>query len=912
MPSRLSALETDVVLRDGATLHLRPARETDRAALDTLGRRLAAEGWPDDVSAMVPAGQAFILIGESGGTIGAVASYTPTAAAPDRASVTFAMERALEGRGIGTAMLEMLARIAWDRGIRTFDADVRRNDDALMRMFVGSGFEIEQRTDAATCQVTLSLEHTQDYADRAAARSEAAATASVKAFLEPRSVAVVGASPTRGKIGAEVLQNLLADGYTGRLFAVHPSAREIGGVPAVPRVTDVPGDLDLVVIAVPARLVLAVVEDCIAKRVKALLVITAGFGETGSAGRALEADLVTRIRRAGMRMVGPNCMGLINTDPAIRLNATFAPVSPPAGGVAMSTQSGALGLAILDYARELNIGLSTFVSIGNKADVSTNDLLQYWAQDARTSVILIYVESFGNPRKFSQIARRVARRKPIVAVKAGRSASGARAATSHTGALAARDDIVDALFRQAGVIRTDTLEELFDVAMVLAQQPVPRGRRVAVLTNAGGPGILAADACEALGLMLPALGDASVAALRALLPAEASVANPIDMIASATAAQYEQALGTVLSDERVDSVLVIFIPPLVTKTEDVAKAVQRAVAAHPGKPVLGIFMSARGAGSLIAPIPCFRFPESAVAALARAAAYGEWLATPEPEAAAPPAGGDRDAAHAVVQQALERGGGWLRPVETAALVAAMGLPAAESETASTGRRSGTCRRSAGLPRRPQGHRPSPRAQDRCRRRRARPRGCRGRACRLARSPHAVVRSHVGRARAGHGDRRRRDARRRRRGRHVWTGDRVRDGRHTGRTAGRQPDPAASGQRARGRGDDRRAARGRAAPRIPRRAGRRRGRAPGRAPAPVDAGGLVPGDSGIRNQPADRADEGRASRRCPSAGRTRRAPGGDPTREVLTPYTTFTSTVFAVFSGMASGIVTSSTPFLKVA
>ena len=273
----------------------------------------------------------------------------------------------------------------------------------------------------------------------------------------------------------------------------------------------------------PAAQVLGCVEDCLAKGVPALCVISAGFGEAGGDGLQREQALIERIRSAGCRLVGPNCMGLLNTDPAIRLNATFSPVYPPAGSVAMSTQSGALGLAILDYARRLNIGISSFVSVGNKADVSGNDLIQYWAEDPRTTVILLYLESFGNPRKFGDIARRVGRTKPIVAVKAGRSRAGARAASSHTGALAATDTIVDALFHQAGVIRTNTLEELFDVAALLAHQPIPRGRRVAILTNAGGPGILAADACEANGLDLVPLGDRTRAELRSFLPAAASV-----------------------------------------------------------------------------------------------------------------------------------------------------------------------------------------------------------------------------------------------------------------------------------------------------------------------------------------------------------------------------------------------------
>jgi acetyl coenzyme A synthetase (ADP forming)-like protein len=590
----------------------------------------------------------------------------------------FAIAPALQGRGVGTRLLEMLARVAWTEDIRTFDAWVRRDNDPVMRMFLDSGYATERRLEDGYCLVTLSLAHTRAYQERAAERSETAATASMKSFFEPRTVAVVGASRERGKIGAELLHNLIDGGYTGRLVAVHPTATDIAGVPTVKRVTDVPGDVDMVVICVPAKLVSAVVDDCIQKKVKALVIITSGFAETGAAGRELEAELLERVRRAGIRMVGPNCMGLINTDPAVRLSATFARVSPPAGSVAMSTQSGALGLAILDYARELHIGLSTFVSVGNKADVSSNDLIQYWAHDPRTSVILLYVESFGNPRKFGQIARRVGRRKPIVAVKSGRSASGARAASSHTGALATSDAIVDALFRQAGVIRTGTLEELFDVAMLLANQPVPKGNRVAILTNAGGPGILAADACEAHGLTLPPLSESASHELRSFLAAEASVANPVDMIASATPENYERALATILADDAIDSVLVIFIPPLATKTEEVAAAVRRAATTRPDKTVVGIFMSAKGAPPEVAPIPSYQFPEAAAVALARAAEYGAWRA--QPVSIVPEFDdANHDAVRTVVEQALERDGGWLTPAETQALLRDVGIGVAAQE-----------------------------------------------------------------------------------------------------------------------------------------------------------------------------------------------------------------------------------------
>jgi acetate---CoA ligase (ADP-forming) len=390
---------------------------------------------------------------------------------------------------------------------------------------------------------------------------------------------------------------------------VNPRAESIGGLRTVASVRDIDGDVDLAVIVVRAATVAAVVDDCLAKGVKALVVISAGFGEVGVEGQILQAELVEKIRAAGVRLIGPNCMGIVNTDPAFRVNATFSPIAPPEGRIAFSTQSGALGLAILDYVKRLNIGISSFASIGNKADVSGNDLLQYWAEDPRTDVILMYLESFGNPRKFSQIARRVARSKPIVAVKAGRSQAGARAAASHTGALVSNDAIVEALFRQCGVIRTSTMEELFDVAAVIANQPVPRGPRVGILTNAGGPGILAADACEANGLQLPALADTTCQSLRSFLPTTATIANPVDMIASASAAQYERALTALLADEYVDSVLVIFIPPLVTRGEDVARAIQRAAKTGPDKPVVAVFLSSEPGDSCSRRSPASRFPK---------------------------------------------------------------------------------------------------------------------------------------------------------------------------------------------------------------------------------------------------------------------------------------------------------------
>ena len=501
-------------------------------------------------------------------------------------------------------------------------------------------------------------------------------------LFAPRTVAVFGASRDRHKLGSEVLHNLVTSGFSGTVVPVHPAMPEIQALQAYKHLADYPGDVDLAIVVVPAPHVEAVVDDCLAKGVKAICIISAGFGECGDEGRRVEAAIVARARAAGCRVVGPNCMGLVNTDPAIALNATFSPVYPPTGKVAMSTQSGALGLAILDYARTLNLGISSFVSVGNKADVSGNDLLEYWEGDPRTSVILLYLESFGNPAKFSRIARRISRTKPIVALKAGRSAAGARAAASHTGALASSDAFVDALFHQSGVIRTDTVTELFDVASMLSRQPVPRGRNVAILTNAGGPGILAVDACQGHGLNVVTLSEETKLALRAFLPAAASVGNPVDMLASAPPAHYAEALRILLRDPAVNAVIVIFIPPLVTRAEDVASAIAGVVKQGPHKTVAGVFMRTGGAPETLAHIPCFAFPEPAAIALSRVAAYGEWRRTPPGTVPSLP-DVDRDMARAVMTTALERGGGWLTPIEANALLAAVGITTPRSNLASS-------------------------------------------------------------------------------------------------------------------------------------------------------------------------------------------------------------------------------------
>ena len=501
-------------------------------------------------------------------------------------------------------------------------------------------------------------------------------------FFEPACVAVIGASRERKKIGSEILHNLIATGFTGSVVPVHPTAALIQGLKTYPRVAEIPTMVDLAIIVVPAAQVPVAVDDCLAGKVPAICIISAGFGESSDEGRAIERELVRKIRGAGSRLIGPNCMGLLNTDARYALNATFSPVYPPIGGVAMSTQSGALGLAILDYARQLNIGISSFVSVGNKADVSGNDLLQYWENDPRTAVILLYLESFGNPSKFSHLARRISRTKPIVALKSGRSPAGARAAASHTGALASSDDFVDALFHQAGVIRTDTVTELFDVATLLARQPLPQGRRVAILTNAGGPGILATDACLANGLVAAGLSAETKSGLRTFLPAAAAVNNPVDMLASAEPDHYRRALQLLLADSEVDSVIAIFIPPMITSADEVANAIAEAAAQGPGKPVAGVFMRSHAAPESLAAVPCYAFPEPAAIALARVAAYGEWRRQPLGEIPSFP-DFHPGLARAVVEAALGRGGGWLTPVEANALLSAAGIATPRSHVATS-------------------------------------------------------------------------------------------------------------------------------------------------------------------------------------------------------------------------------------
>ena len=610
------------------------------------------------------------LIAVLDGRMIGLASYDREPDKNGTAEVAFAVADEHQGRGIGTQLLQLLTNHARSQGVQHFEAFVLPENRQMMRLFRNSGYELTRTIDEGVFTVDFPVAESEGMLQAEWEREKRAVAASILPLFFPRSIAVIGASSDPASIGGRLFRNILNGGFTGPLYPVNPKAKVIGSVRAYPTIGEVPDEVDLAYIVVPQAYVIDVARQCAASGVRGIVVISAGFSETGEEGAKLEAELLGIVRDSGMRMVGPNCMGLLNTAPSVQLNGTFAPVYPPAGNVAMSSQSGALGIAILDYATRNNIGISQFVSVGNKADVSGNDLILSWEDDPQTDVITLYLESFGNPRKFSRIARRIGRRKPIIAVKSGRSESGSRAASSHTGALASSDVAVQALFRQAGVIRVDTIEELFAAANLLARQPIPAGGRVGIVTNAGGPGILAADALEANGLTLPELSGALQEQIGSRLPAEASTRNPVDLIASGGPTEFEHATSLLLESGEVDAVMVIYVPVTPEGAQDVAAAISRSQLAHEGDvTMLSVFMQTGEAAHFLGgsdggrAVPTYLFPESAALALARAVRHGEWRrrdpgveARLEPEA--------ETEIRTLVDEALKSvpaEGGWLDP-----------------------------------------------------------------------------------------------------------------------------------------------------------------------------------------------------------------------------------------------------------
>lgn len=626
---------------------------------------------------LVPSDKRQVLAAIREGSVVGLAFYERLEGA--RADANVIIADAFQGKGLGSILLGQLAQSADKEGIALFEAPVAPDNAAMINLLHELGFPTSTRIEPGVLKVEFPTSVDLNTVEVFEKRESFSVVAAVRNFLEPRTVAVIGASKDRDSIGGRLFHNLLEGGFNGPVYPVNPKSDVIQSVPAYKSILDCPGQVDLAIVIVPARFVIDVAKECAQKGVKSLVVISAGFAEIGGEGKQLQQQLMEVCRDSGMRLVGPNCMGVVNTEPRVGMNGQFSPFSPQPGRIGFLSQSGALGIAVIEHANKLGLGMSSFVSVGNKADISGNDLLTYWESDDMTDLILLYLESFGNPRKFARIAKRVSRRKPILAVKSGRSSAGFRATQSHTGALLASSDVtVDALFHQAGVIRMDTLGEMFDVAALLTTQPIPKGKRVAVITNAGGAGILAADACEDGGLSVPEFSPAVQDELRVHLNKDAGVRNPVDMIASATAPDFGRVMRTVAKDADIDAIIVLFVPPIAIKPEDVAREILSAARDLRGKiTILATFMAHHGISEILTDgevkVPSFPFPEVAARALSRAAEYGAWLRTPPSRV---PRFSDigRDEAAGLVAKALANGPGWLAPEEAEALLSAYGVP----------------------------------------------------------------------------------------------------------------------------------------------------------------------------------------------------------------------------------------------
>jgi acetate---CoA ligase (ADP-forming) len=693
----------DVILREGSTMRLSQPTLEDRDAIMALIQRLSPtslyhryRGFPvlDErlfAGYLDADGQARgALIGVRGGLVVAMGTYDRLRD-PTTAEVAFMVDDPLHGRGVGTRLLEQLAEMAAAVGIRRFVAEVSADNERMLEVFKDAGFAISRQMDYATVEVMFPIAATDAFQERVDQRDHRATVASLEHLLHPRCIAVFGASARPDSIGNAVVRNLVDAGFPGAVCPLNRQGDPVAGIPGLRSATQLPASVDLGVICVPAEHVVRIADEALRAGVRALCVISAGFAESGPAGRARQDELLEHVRMHGARLLGPNCLGV--AVPAARLNATFASHAFPEGSIGFSSQSGAIGLALLDRLAERGLGLSAFVSVGNKADISTNDLLEYWADDEATRLALVYVESFGNPRKFSRVARRIARNKPVLAMKSGTGTAGARAAGSHTAAIAGSDAAVDALFREAGVLRVQTLGEVLDLASLLESHPLPAGNRVGVATNAGGLGILCADACERAGLELPAISEETGADLAAVLPAESALTNPVDMLGSATAAHYRQTLPLLLADPALDAVIAIHAPAAVSDADEVATAIA-AAAEGSGKPVLAVVMTGdRGPAAFArpgSPVAAFPYPESAAAALGRAAERAAWLRRPVGVVHRP----DRDR---VDLGPVAAGGRWLDPVETRSLLEGYGLPLAPQQTAASPRKAARAAREMGFP-----------------------------------------------------------------------------------------------------------------------------------------------------------------------------------------------------------------------
>ncbi|GAC1385362.1 MAG: bifunctional GNAT family N-acetyltransferase/acetate--CoA ligase family protein [Marmoricola sp.] len=636
--------EADVLLTDGRTAHLRPILPSDSTAIiafyDGVSDRSRYLRFfsahprltESDVErfTVVDYDARVALVVTLGDAIIAVAGYDVTS--PKVAEVAFLVQDRHQGRGIGQLLLEHLAQAAREHGVERFEAQVLADNSRMLQVFREQGFRVSGEFAEGVVKLEFRIDPTDTAIGVMVAREHRAEAASISAFFNAQSVAVIGASRRSDTIGSVLVRNLVLGGYAGRVYAVNPAATSVSGMPAYATVGDIPGDVDVAIVAVPADAVSEVVLDCANKGVHGLIVISSGFAETGDEGRQRQRKLVGLARSYGLRLIGPNCLGVINTAAALSLNASLSPVMPPRGRAGFFCQSGALGSAILEKVRGRGLGLSTFVSAGNRADVSGNDLLQYWEEDEATEVILLYLESIGNPRKFSRIARRVSRHKPIVAVRSGRATQGVPMGHA-VRSIEAPPAAVDEMFRQAGVIQVDTLDEMFDVAQFLAHQPLPRGSRVGVVGNSDALALLATDAAVGHGL---------------------SVALTVSLGPDATAEDFEHALDQAIDDEDVDSVLAVYIPPLDADGTQVA-TVLATVGEQSDKPIVSTFLGREGIPELLripdasgstagrGSVPSYPAVEAAVRALARVVEYGQWLERPHDD---PEPMGDHDAAGA--------------------------------------------------------------------------------------------------------------------------------------------------------------------------------------------------------------------------------------------------------------------------
>lgn len=698
----------DGLLANGTSVHVRPIRASDAPLIVTFEDILAphfslrfdtAEEAAESLStADYSSSMAFVAVVAE--EIIGVTTYDRADASAPRAEIAFDVAQPYRQQGVATLLFEALAAYARSQGVERFHATVSADNLEMVGVLRALGLGMETVASDEVVSFDIDLHPTPEYVATCEEREAVAEAASMSVILRPRVIAVVGAGRRAGSPGHEVVRSLLAGDVAGTVYPVNPKAHSICGVPAYPDLSSLPERVDLAIVAVPAENVLKVLEEAALNGVRAVTIITAGFAETGHAGAEVETELLSMAREHGMRIVGPNCLGLVNTDPDVRLNATFTGLDPLPGRLALISQSGAVGIVLAEQASAAGVGLSTFVSVGNKLDVSSNDLLCFLERDERTSVIALYLESLGNPRKFARLARRIGVTKPIVALKAGRSVAGARGARSHTAAAATPEVTVEALLQAAGVIKVDRLEELLDVSALLLAAPLPAGRRVALVGNSGGPLIIAADACEANGLIVAELGEATKSALKNTLVDAAATSNPVDMTADGSSETLERALEIILADDAIDAVIVV-VTDVLALTSDEARATMASVATRFAKPIVACALggSFDGLARDDLGVADIASPERAASALAHLCRYAEWRHRPRASSHRVAAIQHPSVVREIVAAELaeDSSGGWLELDTAARLLRECGLPIVSTRAVFSADEAAAAAQSAGFP-----------------------------------------------------------------------------------------------------------------------------------------------------------------------------------------------------------------------